>query len=130
MHPDYTDNSQMINLIYFNTKSPTLPRRIAKLLVSIVLVALGLTFSALILVVIVTAGAMIWGYLWWKSRDLRRHLRQYSHDQYSPDQYSSSNVVIEGEIIKREPNEQPMESTPGESINLSNPRNDKQMGTS
>lgn len=105
----------MINSIYFNTKSPTLPGKIAKLLVSIVLVGLGLMFSALLLVVIITVGAMIWSYLWWKSRDLRKQIHQYSSAQYS-----SSNVVIEGEVIRYEPNEQPVKSTPERLGNLSN----------
>ena len=109
----------MINSIYFNTKSPTLPGKIAKLLVSIVVVGLGLMFSALLLVIIVTAGAMIWGYLWWKSRDLREQMRQYS----------SSDVVIEGEVIRRESDEHPIESTLEKLENLSSLRSDKQMGT-
>jgi hypothetical protein len=114
----------MINSIYFNTKSPTLPDKIAKLLVSIVVVGLSLMFSALLLVIIVTVGAMIWGYLWWKSRDLREQMRQYSSVQYS-----SSDVVIEGEVIRRESDEHPMESTLEKLENLSSLRSDKQMGT-
>jgi hypothetical protein len=49
--------------------------------------------------------------------------------QYSSAQYSSSNVVIEGEVIRRESDEQPMESALEKLENLSNLHSGKQMGT-
>ena len=56
--------------------------------------AVSLIFLAIGLVVVLTAG----GYLWWKTRDLRRQLR--AHMQTGSPQ--STGEVIEGEVISHE----------------------------
>jgi hypothetical protein len=57
--------------------------------VSMVFVAIGLT-------VVLIAG----GYLWWKTRDLRKQLRAQMQQQSPP---RSGGRIIEGEVISREP---------------------------
>jgi hypothetical protein len=42
--------------------------------------------------VVLTVGAIAFGYLWWKTRELRKQMRNHS----------SGGVVIEGEVIKGE----------------------------
>ena len=84
----------MENPIYITTKSPSLLSKVAKIVVSVVLIGLALMFSALLLMVILTVGAMAWGYLWWRTRDLRRQMRKHP----------PSDVVVEGEVIRREAN--------------------------
>ncbi len=41
---------------------------------------------------VVTAGAVALGYLWWRTRDLRKQMREHP----------AGNVVIEGEVIEGE----------------------------
>lgn len=87
----------MENQIYITTKSPNLLSKVAKIAASVVLIGLALMFSALLLMVIVTVGAMAWGYLWWRTRDLRRQMHKYS-----PSEVVVEGEVIEGEVIRRE----------------------------
>ena len=89
----------MKNSIYITTKSPNLLNKVAKIVVSVVLIGLALMFSALLLMVIVTVGAMAWGYLWWRTRDLRKQMRKHS-----PSEVVDAGEVIEGEVIRREVN--------------------------
>lgn len=80
--------------IYITTKSPNLVSKVAKIVVSVALIGLALMFSALLLMVIVTVGVIAWGYLWWRTCDLRRQMRKHP----------PSDIVIEGEVIRREVN--------------------------
>ena len=85
--------------IYITTKSPNLVSKIAKIVVSVALIGLALMFSALLLMVIVTVGAMACGYLWWRTRDLRKQMRKHP-----PGDIVIEGEVIEGEVIRREVN--------------------------
>ncbi|MFZ1547253.1 MAG: hypothetical protein WAT12_09155 [Candidatus Nitrotoga sp.] len=82
----------MTNRIYITTKSSSLLSKIAKIVVTIVLIGLTLMFSVLFFVVILTVGAIAWGYLWWRTRELRKQMREYP----------PNNVVMEGEVIEGE----------------------------
>ena len=89
----------MENPIYITTKSSSLLSKVAKIVVSIVLIGLALMFSVLLFVVILVVGAMAWGYVWWRTRDLRKQMRQYS-----PSDVVVEGDVIEGEVIRSEVN--------------------------
>jgi O-antigen/teichoic acid export membrane protein len=56
---------------------------------------LSVVFLAIGLAVVLTVG----GYLWWKTRELRRQMRTRMQDQSRP---WSTGDVIEGEVITRE----------------------------
>ena len=56
---------------------------------------LSLVFLAIGLAVVLTVG----GYLWWKTRELRRQMRARMQEQSQP---WSDGDVIEGEVITRE----------------------------
>lgn len=51
-------------------------QKIASAAVGVALLALGLMFSVVLLAVLVVAGLAAWGYLWWKTRAIRRILRE------------------------------------------------------
>ena len=87
----------MENQTYITTKSPNLLSKVAKIAASVVLIGLALMFSALLLMVIVTVGAMACGYLWWRTRDLRKQMRKHP-----PSDVVVEGEVIEGEVIRRE----------------------------
>ena len=82
----------MKNLPYTATGQPGLLRRIAAFVVALALFGLALMFSVLFFAVILTAGTVALGYLWWKTRALRKQMRMQPR----------SGEVIEGEVIKGE----------------------------
>jgi len=61
-----------------------------------------LMFSVLIFVAVLTVGAMAWGYLWWKTRDLRKQMRNHPLGEEVIEGEVIEGEVIEGEIIKSE----------------------------
>ena len=72
------------------------------------LLMLGFMFSLLVLAVVAIAGVLGFGYLWWKTRALRRQINeqmqqhQAQHSQYSQTDSSAEGVIIEGEVIREE----------------------------
>lgn len=72
------------------TAAPMSPlRKFFTALATIGVFGLALMFSVLLFAVVLTAGAVIWGYLWWKTRDLRKQMRD------NP----PGGLVLEGEVI-------------------------------
>ena len=51
---------------------------------------LALMFSVVLFAVVVTVGLAAWGYLWWKTRNLRKQMRDNPPD----------GLVIEGVVIR------------------------------
>lgn len=62
---------------------------------------LALMFSVVLFAVVVTVGLVVWGYLWWKTRNLRKQMRDNPPD----------GLVIEGVVIR----EGEAEDMPGDS---------------
>lgn len=71
--------------------------KLSLLIATTALLALGLMFSAVLLVFIVTAGIIAFSYLWWKSRVLRRLMRE----QMNMNRTDGQGVTIEGEVIHK-----------------------------
>lgn len=75
--------------------------------------ALSLMFSVAILAVVIVGGALGWGYLWWKTRALRRHLREQADMAQTIFRQPAANdvnpadegIVLEGEVIREVPEE-------------------------
>ncbi|MDO8262416.1 MAG: hypothetical protein Q7T21_04225 [Gallionella sp.] len=82
----------MENFSYTTTNSPGILRKGASFLITAALIGLMLMFSVLIFMVVFTVGAMAWGYLWWKTRDLRKQMRNHP----------LGDEVIRGEVIEGE----------------------------
>ena len=49
--------------------------RVLALLGAALALVLAFTFSLVFLAVVAVAGLLVWGYVWWKTRELRRQLR-------------------------------------------------------
>ena len=52
---------------------------------------------------IVTVGAVAWGYLWWKTRALRKQMREQAsmgQGQRQGEGRSGQGLIIEGEVIR------------------------------
>lgn len=69
-------------------------KKLVTLVGGAVLLVLGLMFSVVVLTGIVIVGLMVWGYLWWRTRDIRRVLRQTQAPIDVP-----GGDVIEGEAV-------------------------------
>lgn len=71
-------------------------KKLVTLVAGVVLLGLGLMFSVVVLTGVVIVGLMVWAYLWWKTRDLRRAMREaQSSAQPSP----TGGDIIEGEAV-------------------------------
>jgi hypothetical protein len=69
--------------------APGLLGKVFGALAGAALLVLGVMFSAVLLVVLVVGGLAAWAYFWWKTRELRRTLRERPPDGH----------VIEGEAV-------------------------------
>jgi len=56
--------------------TPGLPGRILTVAVGAVLLVLALMFSLLLFAVVTAGAVLVWFYLWWKTRGLRRQVRE------------------------------------------------------
>ena len=64
-------------------------RNVFALLASAILLILGFMFSVVILAVIAVLGLAVGGYVWWKTRKLRRTMKEQNQD----------GQIIDGEAI-------------------------------
>jgi hypothetical protein len=69
-------------------------KKLVTLVGGTVLLVLGLMFSMVVLIGVVVVGLMVLGYLWWKTREIRRVMRQA---QAPVDPHDGA--VIEGEAV-------------------------------
>jgi hypothetical protein len=81
-------------------KPPGLLRKLAALVLTVMLFGLALMFSAVLLVIIVTIGTMAWAYLWWKTRELRNQLRNFTPRDVARETKVDGDEVFEGEVIR------------------------------
>lgn len=82
-----------------STQSPRTPGLLGKLLafvLSAVFFALAFMFSLAALAVVAVVGLLFAGWLWWKTRALRRQVQGATAARYRPGN------VIDGEVIRRE----------------------------
>lgn len=81
---------------------PGLLRRLLTYGATVVLLVLAVMFSAVILSLLALAGLLVAGFLWWKTRSLRKMARQFDEQAsgYTTEaagEDAPSGVVIEGE---------------------------------
>lgn len=81
--------------------------KIAAAIAGALALAAGLMFSLVFVVVIAVLGIAVWAYFWWKTRALRRHLRdqaaqaaQAPFGQPSAAGQQSDGDVIDGEAVR------------------------------
>lgn len=87
-----------------NAASPVgLLQKISALAATIVLFGLALTFSVVLFAVVVTVGVVFLGYAWWKTRALRKAMREAQErtgNPTTPGTTSSTGIVLEGEVLR------------------------------
>lgn len=89
------------------TESPGLLRKIAAFTVTLALFGLALMFSVLFFAVILTVGAVVLGYLWWKTRALRKQMRMHPRRGATVEREVFGGEVIEGEVIREDDSRDP-----------------------
>lgn len=71
-------------------------------IVTALLIVVGLMFSAMLIAFIVVAGLVVFSWLWWKTRALRKLMREQAVDVAANDAEVFKGEVFEGEIIEGE----------------------------
>jgi len=68
------------------------------------LFALALMFSVVLFAVVATVGLAVWGWVWWKTRDLRKQMRAQMEAHRAQANTTSGQaeegLVLEGEVIR------------------------------
>jgi len=76
---------------------------------------LALMFSVVLFAVVATVGLAVWGWVWWKTRELRKRMReqmaQQGQAQTQANGARDEGLVLEGEVIR----EGEVEDMPGNS---------------
>lgn len=82
-------------------------QRAAAVVATLVVFALALTFSVVVFAAIATLGLVVWGWFWWKTRELRRVLREQAASGAQAGRRPADGrhppeggMVIEGEVIR------------------------------
>lgn len=75
--------------------------KLVALVVTAALIVFGFMFSVLLIAFIVTAGAAGFAYLWYKTRALRRLMREQAVDSSANDADAFKGEIIEGEVIHK-----------------------------
>ena len=75
---------------HFITNAPSLPVTVLTFASAAVLLVLAFMFSLLVFAILAIVGVLVWGYLWWKTRELRKQMREQP----------PGGRVIEGEAIR------------------------------
>lgn len=75
-------------------RAQSLPGKILTLALSAAFLLAALTFSLVIFAILAVGGLLVWIYFWWKTRELRRQLRDRPLDIHDDGQ------IIEGEVIR------------------------------
>ncbi|THF62044.1 hypothetical protein [Pseudothauera rhizosphaerae] len=93
-------NTPPFGRIPFQAGAPLSPwKKIAAAIAGGGLFVLALMFSVVLFAAVLTVGAVVWGWLWWKTRAIRKNM-QKMRDNPPPGQHPSGGLVIEGEVIR------------------------------
>ncbi|MEO8411446.1 MAG: hypothetical protein ABI478_12830 [Propionivibrio sp.] len=86
--------------------------QILTVIVGLVVLTAAFMFSVVVFAVLAIVGLILWAYFWWKTRDLRQHLRERMQQQMdgtsggpfdpagSPSGRPAAGEVIDGEAVR------------------------------
>ena len=92
----------MRNLPHTSANTPSPLRNLVAVVATAAAFGLALMFSVVVVAVILVAGTIAWGYLWWKTRELRKQMRNYPPPGMVREGELAENNVIRGEVIEGE----------------------------
>ncbi|MBI5891224.1 MAG: hypothetical protein HZB47_11200 [Nitrosomonadales bacterium] len=88
----------------FQLNSPSNPpgllRKLVALILTVAILGLVLMFSAVLLVVVAIVGSMAAAWLWWKTREVRKQMREFQARARAQAEVASNDGVFEGEVIR------------------------------
>lgn len=94
----------LFNRLQQNPRGPVgLLQKIATIAAAMIVFGLALTFSVVFFAVVIAAGGLIWGYVWWKTRVLRKAMREaraQAGGSAPHDRAPADGIVIEGEVLR------------------------------
>jgi O-antigen/teichoic acid export membrane protein len=88
--PIYLQQTRFASNSSYTNSKPGFLRKVVTFAIGAGFLVLAFTLSVFMLAFVATAGLLSLGYVWWKTRDLRRQMREQSRKEY----------VIEGEVIQ------------------------------
>ena len=77
-------------------------QRIAGAFVGLALFVAAFVFASVVLAVVATVGLVLWGWLWWRTRDLRRAAAARREAMAGRPDGAGGGTVVEGEVIREE----------------------------
>lgn len=90
----------------FDRQPPSLISKILAFILGAGFLVLAFMFSLVALAVIVVVGLGVWGWLWWKTRAVRKQMREQMGEQMrnpaAAATTSRDGYIIEGEVIREE----------------------------
>lgn len=75
-------------------------RKLLALAATVAVMGVVLMFSAVLLVAILIVGTLGGAYLWWKTRELRKQMRDFQAQARALAESASNDAVFEGEVIR------------------------------
>ena len=110
MHKDPRFSGLFLNLDRGSATPPSLWQKIVGGVVMVGVFALALTFSVALFAVVITVGAVAWGYFWWKTRAVRKAMREHMAAEMDARRADGAahgrggagtrGLIIEGEVIR------------------------------
>ncbi|MCW5620188.1 MAG: hypothetical protein KIS79_03675 [Burkholderiales bacterium] len=101
-----TEQSQFKALHGIESRGPSLLGRILGVAASMILLAGAFVFSLFLFIALAAVGLVVGGYVWWKTRELRKQMRaqmEHMQEQMNQQMAPASGVeVIEGEYVREE----------------------------
>lgn len=83
-----------------SAQSPSLLRKLLALVITVAVAAVALMFGAVLLLVLLVLGTLVWAYVWWKMRGLRKQMQAFSSQQMRREAQASNDNVFEGEVVR------------------------------
>lgn len=90
---------------YLPRTSPNFPdvlRNLAAVVATAAILGLALMFSVVLVAAIVIAGVLGWTYLWWKTRELRKLMRNHPPGGIAMEREMTGHDATRGEVIEGE----------------------------
>ena len=91
---------QMKYVLNSPAKSPGPLRKLGALIVTVAMFGLVLMFSAVLFAIIIVAGTVVSAYLWWKTRELRKQMRDLPPREVMREEKMGDGNVFEGEAVR------------------------------
>ncbi len=86
----------------FGNQPPSLLSKVLAFVIGAGFLVLAFMFSLVALAVIAVLGLGVWGWLWWKTRAIRKQMREQMSESAPMASANRDGLIIEGEVIHKE----------------------------